>query len=152
VKQKARWMLQSAREQIRQGNYDEAGKLVAQVRTMNVHWGLFDDTPDKVTTDLDKAPPKGTTPSAVATNQPRDHRAAKARLKEARAALANNQFELAESIALDVKSWNLNYGWIEDSPEKVAAAARALRRRDQLRSRGPRDQSSPGVYDVLVQE
>ena len=89
---------------------------------------------------------------ASAPNQPRDRKAAKAKLKEARAALANNQFEQAEAIALDVKSWNLTYGWFEDNPDKVAAAARALRRRDQLRHRAPREQPSQGVYDVLVQE
>ena len=150
TKQKARWMLQAAREQIRQGNYDEAAKAVEQVKRMNVHWGLFDDTPAKVTADLDKARPKATVASSA--NQPHDRKAAKAKLKEARTALASNQFEAAEAIALDVKSWNLNYGWIEDSPDKVAAAARALRRRDQLRHRGPREQPSQGVYDILVQE
>jgi type II secretory pathway component GspD/PulD (secretin) len=149
-KQKGRWMLQSAREQIRQGNYDEAAALVEQVRGMNVRWGLFDDTPAKVTADLEKARPKATVASSA--NQPHDRRSARAKLKEARAALANDQFEAAEAIALEVKSWNLSYGWIEDTPDKVAAAARALRRRDQLRHRGPREQPSQGVYDLLVQE
>jgi type II secretory pathway component GspD/PulD (secretin) len=150
TKQKARWMLQAAREQIRQGNYDEAGKLVEQVRGLNVHWGLFDDTPAKVTADLEKARPKAKIASVP--NQPRDRKTAKAKLKDARVALANNQFEAAEAIALEVKAWNLNYGWIEDNPDKVAAAARALRRRDQLRHRGPKEQPSQGIYDLLVQE
>ena len=40
----------------------------------------------------------------------------------------------------------------EDNPDKVAAAARALRRRDRSATAGPKDQPSQGVYDVLVQE
>ena len=64
----------------------------------------------------------------------------------------SDQFEQAEAIALDVKSWGLSYGLFEDNPDKVAAAARALRRRDQLRHRRPREQPSQGVYDILVQE
>ena len=53
---------------------------------------------------------------------------------------------------MDVKSWNLSYGMFEDNPDKVAAAARALRRRDAApQQHGPRA-GQPGVYDVLVQE
>ncbi len=51
-----------------------------------------------------------------------------------------------------MKSWNLNYGMFEDNPDKVAAAARALRKRDSARNAGPREQPSQGVYDVLVRE
>ncbi len=57
-----------------------------------------------------------------------------------------------KSIALDVKRWGLTYGLFEDNPDKVAAAARALRRRDKIRNTPPREQSSQGVYDILVQE
>ena len=70
----------------------------------------------------------------------------------ARAALSSRQFEQAEAIALDVKGWGLTYGLFEDNPDKVAAAARALRRRDKIRNTPPREQSSQGVYDILVQE
>ena len=45
LKQKARWTLQAAREQIRLGHYDEAARMVAEVQAMDVRWGLFDDTP-----------------------------------------------------------------------------------------------------------
>lgn len=149
-KQSASWMLRNAREQIRLGNYDEAAKLVAQTREMNVRWGLFDDTPTKVAETLEKARPKAS--AITADDQPRDHRAAKAKLKEARALLDNKQFEQAEALALDVKSWKLSYGLFEDSPDKVAAAARALRRRDTLRNGGTKEQASQGVYDTLVVE
>ena len=46
----------------------------------------------------------------------------------------------------------MTYGLFEDNPDKVAAAARALRRRDKIRNTSPREQSSQGVYDILVQE
>ena len=93
------------------------------------------------------------TPGArTAADQPHDRRTARNKLKEARAALANRQFEQAEAIALDVKGWGLTYGLFEDNPDKVAAAARALRRRDKIRNTPTREQSSQGVYDILVQE
>src|SRR5439155_26971089 len=62
------------------------------------------------------------------------------------------QFEQAESIALEVKQWGLSDSLLDDTPETVAAAARALRRRDKIRNTAPREQSSQGVYDLLVQE
>ena len=71
---------------------------------------------------------------------------------EARTAINDRQFEQAEAIALEVKSWGLTYGLFEDNPDKVAAAARALRRRDKIRNTPAREQSSQGVYDILVQE
>jgi len=150
-KQEARWKLQTAREQLRLGNYDDASKLVAEVRAMNVRWGLFDDTPSKVAEAIEKARPK-TLAAGVAAPTQHDRRTAKAKLKEARTLLASNQFEQAEAIALDVKGWNLYYGLFEDTPDKVTAAARALRRRDDLRKKGTKEGPSQGVYDALVQE
>ena len=73
-------------------------------------------------------------------------------LREARTALSNHQYDQAESIAQEVKGWNLSFGLFEDNPDKVAAAARALRKRDKIRTTTPREQASQGVYDVLVQE
>ena len=81
-----------------------------------------------------------------------DRRAAKAKLREARSAINDRNFEQAEAIALEVKGWGLSYGLFEDNPDKVASAARALRRRDKIRNTPARDQSSLAVYDVMVQE
>ncbi|HMB08459.1 MAG TPA: hypothetical protein VKP69_32600, partial [Isosphaeraceae bacterium] len=149
-KRAAHWLLMAAREQIRLGNYDEAMQKVEQARALHIRWGLFDDTPAKVAQAIERARPKAV---AVATpDQPRDRRAARARLKEARALLADGRYEQAEALALDVKGWGLSYGLFEDSPSKVAAAARALRRREEVRKSGPKEQPSQGVYEALVQE
>ena len=150
TKQAARWKLQSAKEQMRMGNYDDAAKLVAEVRQMPVKWGLFDETPDKVGEAIGKARPKLTGAAAAAT--PHTKAAALAKLKEARSMLASNRFEQAEAIAIDVESWGLNFGLWEDKPSKVADAARALQRRDQTRALPVKAQPSLGVYDVLVGE
>ena len=59
----------------------------------------------------------------------------------------DRQFEQAEALALEVKRWGMSYGLFDDTPDKVAAAARALRRRDQIRSQPIRERSSQGVYE-----
>ena len=72
---------------------------------------------------LEKVRPKGM--KANSTDPARNVGMARAKLKEARALLASNQFEQAEAMALDVKSWNMTFGVFEDNPDKVASAARA---------------------------
>jgi len=149
LKQDARWKLQAAREQMRLGNYDEAARVVAEVQQMPVKWGLFDETPAKLAEAIAKARPKMVGVQATGVH---DKKQAQARLKEARELLANNQFEQAEAVALDINSWGLTYSMWEDKPSKVAAAARVLRKRDAGRHTPPRFQSSMANYDVLVSE
>ena len=116
-------------------------------------WGLFDDTPAKVSEEIKKSRPKAVRqPAAGSPVEVHDRRAAKAKLREARAAINDRKFEQAEAIAIEVKGWGLSYGLFEDNPDKVAAAARALRRRDKIRNTPARDQSSLAVYDMMVQE
>src|SRR5262249_31846171 len=45
ARQKALWLLRQGKEHLLRGNYDEAQKKVEEARALDVHWGLFDDTP-----------------------------------------------------------------------------------------------------------
>ena len=153
VKQHAVWLLHEAREQMAQGNFDAAEKKIAEAEAIDIKWGLFDDTPTKVRTDLNKERPKSlASTSKRAQSLPHNRENAHALLREARAVLANHQIDQAEAIAQEVKSWNLSYSFFGDNPDKVAAAARALRKRDKIRNTPTRERARQGVYDVLVQE
>jgi RNA polymerase sigma factor (sigma-70 family) len=55
AKQKARKLLSSARRDMVSGNVAEAAKKLAQASSMDVKWGLFDDTPEKLAADLKSA-------------------------------------------------------------------------------------------------
>lgn len=149
-KQAARWLLQQAREMLSQGRFDEAEQKVSEARSMQVRWGLFDDTPDRVTAAIAKARPAAT---ATAGTDPRNHDRpeAKNRLREARAALSAGQLDQAEAIALEVSSWGLRYGMFEDNPEKVVEAVRVVRRRDAVRQSGV-EGAVQDLYAVAVQE
>ena len=152
VKQQARWLLHEAVEQISLGNYDEADAKIAAAEKLDVKWGLFEDTPTKVRKELDKQRPKTVAVKPTPSGKPGDRKTARAKLREARNALSGHQYDLAEALAREVKGWKLGFGLFEDNPDKVMAAARALRRRDKIRNASPREQASPGVYDILVQE
>jgi len=154
-KSAARWLLVSAREDIARGDYATAQGKIDQARRMDVRWRLFDDvTPNKVQKQLDKAKPEA---AAIASRpapeaNPRSQKAAaEARLAQARKALEQGEYNQAEAIALEVEGWGLRYGPFEDSPQKVAAAARALRARDGLRA-NPSRQNDQSTYDLLVRE
>ena len=149
LKQEARWKLQGAREQVRMGNYDEAMRVVQEVQKMNVKWGLFDETPAKLAEVIAKARPKAVVADVGGA---RDKKQAMAKLKEARELIANNQSEQAEALSLEVNSWGLNYSVFEDSPKKVAAAARAIRKRELVRNAPTKLQPSMNTYDYLVSE
>jgi hypothetical protein len=55
VKQKARWLLQCAREETFHGRFDEARQYVEEARALNVKWGRLEETPDKVVKAIEKA-------------------------------------------------------------------------------------------------
>jgi type II secretory pathway component GspD/PulD (secretin) len=148
LKQQASWLLKSAREQMRLGNYDAAAQMIAQAKAMDVRWTLFDDTPAKVEADLEKIRPQ----TAAAAPASIDREQAKTRLREARSSLERGDFERAEAIAQEVGSWGLNYGILEDSPAKIVSAARALRRREASRHGGTKINESETVYNTVVAE
>ncbi len=142
VRQRGRWLLQEAREQLHLGNYDGAQQKADEAEALNIKWGLFDDTPAKITEEISKARPKALAAAHTAAGrQAHDRHTAKVKLREARAALNDRHFEQAEAIALEVKGWGLNYGMFEDSPDKIAAAARrygaATRSARRLRRTSP---------------
>ena len=58
AKQKGVWLLKQGREHLLRGNYDEAQKKVEESRSLDVQWGLFDDTPDKLQTEIAKVRPR----------------------------------------------------------------------------------------------
>ena len=128
-KQRGRWLLQQAREQLLREQFDEAEKYIAEARTLDVRWGWFDESPDHVAQAIAKARDK-----AAKGGSPRDRRSALAKLREARAALAANDVEKAEQLVQEISSWGLRYGRSDDTPEKVAIAVAEARQRESIQN------------------
>ena len=147
VKQKARWLLQVAREQMVRREYDAAERSVAEARTFRVKWGYFDETPDKMTAALAKARAKNPgsnasaaserpaeIPGGIDTNTPHDRRSAKTFLRDARNALNAGKTDRAEAIIRELRTWDLRYGLFEDTPDKVSVAISEARRHEAART------------------
>lgn len=125
-KQEARWLLYEAREQIRLGELDEAAGKVAQVRSMDLHWGFLEDTPDKGARAIEYAR-SHQDKSAKPTDRPAsEHRMTQAKLEEADAAPAQGQIDRAEEIARAVRSWGFGFRKSEDSPDGVLTTVRTV--------------------------
>lgn len=133
AKQKARWLLQLAREQVLKEHFDVAQQAIDEARALDVEWSLFDETPDRLSDALTKARAKAG-PKSTDPTRTRDRRMAKARLKEARGALEANDVERAEQILRDVRTWGVSYGLFDDTPEKLASAIFETRRREAVRN------------------
>lgn len=147
-KQAARWMLKQAREALGLGRFDDAQRLVDEARALEIHWGLFDDTPDRVAKAIEATRPAPTTDAGSRGEKSE----ALTRIEEARRMLAAGQIDRAETIALEVGSWGHRYGMFEDSPEKVITAVRAVRRRDEVRQAGTVSGTAQDLYDASVRE
>jgi hypothetical protein len=137
AKQRGRWLLHEGREQLLRGNYDLAQVKVDEARTLDVSWGLFDDTPDKLQADIAKVRPAVTAKDAVSGDgTPHDRRTAKAKLRQARDMMNEHKFQEAEALALEIKQWGLSYGLFDDTPDKVPPPGRsAAATRSGTRSR-----------------
>jgi hypothetical protein len=55
TKQRARWLLHEAREQLFYGNLDQAARKTNDARALRVEWGRFDDTPEKLDKSIEEA-------------------------------------------------------------------------------------------------
>ena len=146
AKQQAQWLLHETREQMALGNFDAAEKKLAQAEAMDVKWGLFDETPGQGSRRAEQ----GATQDGRDGRQGR-HRHSLAITRPPRPSSARlgppcpiTSTSRRKSIAQEVKGWNLSYGLFEDNPDKVAAAARALRKRDRIRNTTPREQPARG--------
>ena len=135
TKQRGRWLLSMAREQIFRGNYDKAREIAAKVKEMNIPWGRFDDSPEKVTEALAKAEQiKSTGSNETTKSASLDRRTAKARLREARAAMLHGELDQAEAIVKEVNSWRVGFYFFDDTPAKVFSAIDSARRRKSTRA------------------
>ncbi len=138
VKQKARWLLHQAREHIHNKRFDAAEAKLDEARSLEVVWGYFDDTPKKVAESLAKAREEAEKKTSAdvkspTSSQTKDRRAAKAKLREARSALAAGKIEDAEKITAEVQSWRLRYFPFEDTPDKVYDTLNEARQLDSIR-------------------
>lgn len=147
TKQKARWLLQLARDQMIRGKFEDSERTIAEARTYQVKWSMFDETPDKLSAALAKARAKAekgkskvgregaTDPnSGLDPNLPHDRRTARSLLRDARVALDAGLTDRAEAIAREVRTWDLRYNLFEDTPDKLSVAVSEARRREATRS------------------
>jgi hypothetical protein len=138
-KEKGRWLLHEAREQIFRGKFDDAERTVIQARDLNLKWGFLEDSPKKVAETLAKArtrklleqPLDGSTPTTAAAG-PRNRRTAQTRLREARVALATGRIDEADRIGRDLSTWGVRFGFFDDTPDKLMSDVDDARRRAKV--------------------
>jgi type II secretory pathway component GspD/PulD (secretin) len=123
TKEEALALLKQGRDQLAQGQVDEANKTAARLRSArHIHWGLFfDDTPDKLQADVDRA------------RSQRGKQQSVEMLAEARRLFEKRDYAGAEKLAWEAQSKHGPYSiWdLGDRPNKVIADVQAARAKDR---------------------
>ena len=82
TKQRGRWLLHEARSSFTWAITTLAQQKVDEAEALDIKWGLFDDTPAKVTEEIKKARPEDRgARRANRGDQPHDRRTARAKLR-----------------------------------------------------------------------
>ncbi len=122
-KDEAQTLLQKGREQLAQGDVDEANKTAARLRAArNIHWGLFfEDTPDKFQADVDHARASAT------RKRPRNCWSRRA------SRFDKKDYDGAEKLALEAHKRHGTYSFWEigDRPSKLLADIHSQRLKER---------------------
>ncbi|MBS0201369.1 MAG: hypothetical protein JSS49_00610 [Planctomycetes bacterium] len=131
-KQQAVRLLELARQDIANGNLEAAQAKADQAEQLNVAYGLFDDTPELVQSDVaarraaegiaeTKVPSTETAPAAKPQAQ--------ALLAKARQALSEDRLDEARQLAIEAERLKAPYDLFDDRPDLVLAdVARSAKR------------------------
>ncbi len=114
-------LLHEARQEFAQGNFEGARARAAQAAELDVAYDLFDDQPELVMQDIRSAENRqalAAAPAAPPESSPAKQHAQKL-LSDARQALANHQFELAEQKISQAEQIDVTYDLFDDSPQMV---------------------------------
>lgn len=155
----ARELLRKARQMLEQGKLDEAERLALEAQAHEVEYGLFEDTPERVLSDVARAraaqqtaiapPTEIVQPDAMVSQEGIDPEVAKIPttrpdaserevrqlalqlLANARERLQRGDVLNAEEIARRVKAWDVKFGLFHfgDTPEKVLRACEVVKQR-----------------------
>ncbi|GBD36698.1 hypothetical protein HRbin36_01826 [bacterium HR36] len=122
TRQNARDKLRHARQLFQAGRLEEAEALARRIRILpDCRWGLFEDTPDKLLSDIYKA------------REQSNQKQADALLAQARQKLEQGQLNEAEKLAYQAKALRPRYSlWhVGDHPDRLLAEIRVRRQQAQ---------------------
>jgi len=131
----ARQLLSAAKSAYAQGHFNEARDLALQAQRKDTTWDLLEDSPELLLTEIERQTKKqviAAAPPASEAHQDAQQTLARALnlLKEARVALADGKFDLAQAKANEAQSLNASYSLFDDRPDLVLQDARMLQARN----------------------
>jgi type II secretory pathway component GspD/PulD (secretin) len=122
TKDEALALLKQGREELAKGELVKANNTAARLRAArHLHWGYFEDTPDKFQGDVDHARLKHNKEESVEL------------LAEARRRYDKRDYDAAEKLAYEAQTKHGQYSVLDfgDRPNKLLADVQAARQRDR---------------------
>ena len=131
VYQQAKAFLVQARAAMDAGKLKQAEELVQQADQLNATYTLWEDSPAYVKRDLQRLTQTGAAPAMVFEDRPKqysnDELTARALLTEARQALQQGQYGLAQQKAEEAEKLNVTYSLMDERPELILSAVEQAR-------------------------
>ncbi|MCA9035180.1 MAG: hypothetical protein KDA91_08625, partial [Planctomycetaceae bacterium] len=123
-KKQAQRFITEARQALAAGDFALARSRVLQAKQLNASWGLWDDRPEHVLADIDKADSSktflaGSNTAAPEKSHSADYQKAASLLQQARLAMDAGKLSEAQQLAEQAAELNVAYGTFEDSPTLV---------------------------------
>ena len=124
---KAKALLSQARAALKEGDIESARDLTSQAADMKVAFGLFDDTPEILQADIDRASNNGNAKSIAASRDTKSgdglarQTEALKLLKDARKAMKEGRLDDARSNAMKVADMEVALPVTADSPDLLLA-------------------------------
>lgn len=129
----ARELVKQSRKAMHDGDYAKARQLANDARALKVEFSWYEDTPEKVLTDVQrvegKAVAQAAKPKADLAGMPTHKEGdARAELKHARELFAAGKLDESERLAYHANAdKKARWGVIEDTPDKLLAEIRKVR-------------------------
>lgn len=128
-------LLSDAKAALDKGHVDEAQSLALEAKQLNVNWGLFEETPDAVITEIERVSGReiyAANPAPAAPQTPvastADSRAlALGLLDEARSLMKSGQWDAATAKAQQAQQLEANFQVFDDRPDVVLQDIRTLK-------------------------
>ena len=122
VRQQAMAALQQARQEMQSGKLDAARQKVLAVQKLNATYGLWDDRPEALLEEIDRAAIAMKSPATPKAAPDQSKARALALMKQARADLAAGRIEAAKEKAEQADAMNVAFEVFDDRPDLVMSA------------------------------
>lgn len=141
AKEQAVQLMADAKVAMSRGHFNEARELALQAQKKDVAWGLLEEGPEHLLSEIARVTNKQVIAGMPAASESQDAQqvrtAALELLKQARTALNDGKFDEAQAKAAEAQQLGASYALFDDRPDLILQEARMLQARNMMEPKAP---------------